>query len=140
MDDRYKFRAWQTQKRKMLSMKYLIEIDIFISVIMRKKQHHHLILMQSTGLKDKNNKLIFEGDICDGTEADYEDGIYIRHQYFRCVVDWDENWGQWFIEDWPSGERHPLYDYDDDILGAIVGNIHEHPELLCDKELKKWVT
>ena len=66
------------------------------------------IVEESTGLKDKNDKMIFDGDI------DLEYG----------VVKWSDNYGGWFC--FKDGEERPLYDYP---LFEVVGTIHDNPEL-----------
>ena len=80
----------------------------------------NIILMQSTGLKDKNGKEIFEGDIVDykGRKAVVKwHGSYASFIY-RFVNELQERVSEW----------HPLflayYHFE------IIGNIYENPELL----------
>ncbi|EAF4579934.1 hypothetical protein CYG77_11705 [Listeria monocytogenes] len=72
-----------------------------------------VVLMQYTGLKDKNGKKIFEGDIC-------------WEEYGECygVVKFEE--GK-FLYVWEN-IAEDLWEVADDI--EICGNIHENPELL----------
>ncbi|MGJ1007346.1 YopX family protein [Enterococcus gallinarum] len=75
------------------------------------------VLMQSTGLKDKNGVEIFEGDI-------------VR---WHDVVTWDYSVtfkdGVFCISDDPSSN---FYHLKEDINGKfeVIGNIYENPELL----------
>ena len=79
-----------------------------------------IVLMQSTGLKDKNGKEIFEGDIVDykGREA---------------VVKWHGSYASFiyrFVDELNkrSAEWYPLYlAY---LKCEVIGNIYENPELL----------
>lgn len=79
-----------------------------------------LVLMQSTGLKDKNGEEIFEGDIVDykGRKAIIKwHGSYASFIY-RFVDELNERVSEW----------HPLflayYHFE------VIGNIYENPELL----------
>lgn len=77
-------------------------------------------LMQSTGLKDKNGKEIFEGDIVDykGREA---------------VVKWHGSYAS-FIYRFVDGLQERVSEWDPLFLACyhfeILGNIYENPELL----------
>jgi len=71
-------------------------------------------LSRSTGLKDKNGKEIFEGDIFSD-----EDGTF--------QVWWNEKVGVWAISD-SDGIAEWLSDYAESY--EIIGNIYENPELL----------
>lgn len=81
-------------------------------------------LMQSTGLKDKNGKEIFEGDIldCKGRKALVRwHGSYASFIY-RFVDELQKRNTEW----------KPLYlAY---MKCEIIGNIYENPELLEDKK------
>ena len=81
-------------------------------------------LIQCTGLKDKNSKMIYEGDIL----LDIA-----RHDKPLYVVKWNKSQAQFYIKminpkkyelyaEWNLG-RHDL-DYE------VIGNIYENPELL----------
>ncbi|MBC2041866.1 hypothetical protein HCA56_05460 [Listeria welshimeri] len=72
-----------------------------------------VLLMQYTGLKDKNGKKIFEGDIC-----------WDEHDECCGVVKFEE--GK-FLYVWEN-IAEDLWEVADDI--EICGNIHENPELM----------
>lgn len=82
---------------------------------------------QFTGLKDKNGKEIWEGDILrlDGG-ADYESIINVV---------WDTHSGQWHcVVPWLEHEKKtvPLEAYTNKSFCSVtvIGNIYENPELL----------
>ena len=70
---------------------------------------------QYTGMKDKNGKRIFEGDILKFSDC----GIY--------PVWWDADFFT-FGSCWFS-DFDPLYKYDRNKI-EVIGNIHDNPELL----------
>ena len=82
------------------------------------------VLMQYTGLKDKNGVEIYEGDI-----AKLSTGVL-------CVVQYADCWARYMLGTPPSGED--CYKYLE-TLGEhetyagnleVIGNIYENPELL----------
>lgn len=86
------------------------------------------ILMQYTGLKDKNGKEIYEGDVIQGWDRTDEYGSGFHYQSF---VEWSDYEGMWVAVDKDLEgyvvEQFPLYDYQFD---KVIGNIYENPELL----------
>ena len=83
-------------------------------------------LMQSTGLKDKNGKEIFEGDIL----ACKTDDEVINLNIF-----WDEEHALFMFESKKYNEQEPLAELveNNTYPFEIIGNIYENPELLEDK-------
>lgn len=121
MQDRYKFRAWNKKTKTIHNVTEIgfKDYDNFEvghicmaqgnSEWVALENINNVELMQCTGLKDKNGKLIFEGDIVNESIVGYETTIK--------SVDW--------IEDVMAGfNLNNEGDYE------IIGNIYENPELL----------
>lgn len=83
-----------------------------------------IVFMQSTGLKDKNSKEIFEGDILD-------------YKGRKALVRWHGSYASFiyrFVDELQNRktEWKPLYlAY---MKCEIIGNIYENPEFLEDKK------
>lgn len=127
-----KFRCWDNKDKKMLYFDNYNELaDIF----------NHLeagfpgILMQFTGLKDKNGKEIYEGDII---QCKCEI-VYImtnkptgKMSIENYEVKWEESRGRWGrinekkeFESLDGLEKESLTRWYE-----VIGNIYENPELL----------
>lgn len=118
MEDRFKFRAWDPQKQKMI---YLDSGARFCDLWTCDR-----IPMQCTGLKDKNGKLIYEGDKVSFTVFDCFDSDI---QYKGCAV-WSGS--RFMIWNKPDNEFYGAdggFDLDwvlqQDCDFEIVGNIYE---------------
>lgn len=135
-----KFRAWDVLAEKMIDEIQMISFvrkeiigkfsDGSTSVPLKfedERNGEDVILMQSTGLKDKNDKEIFEGDIL----ACKTDDEVINLNIF-----WDEEYALFMFESKKYNEQEPLAELVEDNIYPfeIIGNIYENPELLEDKE------
>ena len=118
-----KFRAWDKQDKiisEVLSIDFLINVA---ELYYRKEDEQYvkpfsdIILEQSTGLKDKNGKEIFEGDIFE----------YPHLGITKAVVVYKH--GNWYLNNLELENEHDLL-WTECELGEVIGNIYENPELL----------
>lgn len=128
-----KFRCWDIENKKMLEVQELDYADSYDGQPMIRTTMYNdyfdtedMILMQYTGLKDKNGKEIYEGDIIyckqyiGGNCVEYciekgyvcfndgEFGLYRKQGYYQSLYKFKE------------------YDYEFE----VIGNIYDNPELL----------
>ena len=127
-----KFRAWDSSKKEMFKDTFAITesgqvVVVDQSSVLTSPDYifvDNLVIMQSTGLYDKNGKEIFEGDI-----VQFED-YYIESDlpYINMgIVEWSQ--GQFTITNRASVEMEDLLDGEFLDL-TIIGNIYENKELL----------
>ena len=129
-----KFRAWiKTEKcfaDYIESIRFYInEIDLCWGGICESDcfDFNDVILMQSTGLKDKDGKEIFEGDVVQFEDCyEVSDSLYIN----TGIIEWCQ--GGFHVTNRDSVLMEDLLD-GDSLDVTIIGNIYETPELLEDK-------
>lgn len=85
---------------------------------------------QYTGLKDKNGKKVFEGDIVryEDAEADFEgyhDNVFANQGIVHISP-----WGGVLFTSRQTVEMDDLYVSETSIDAEVIGNIHDNPELL----------
>ena len=128
-----KFRAWDKHSQKMFANDELLIWNNNVYANDSKKLTCNNLkgwsiddeyLMQSTGLRDKNGKEIFEGDILD-------------YKGRKALVRWHGSYASFiyrFVDELQNRktEWKPLYlAY---MKCEIIGNIYENPEFLEDKK------
>ena len=123
MQDRFKFRVWLRDTNKMYNV-HSLHIGTNKAIISSRHGNvsvyinKNTILMQSTGLKDKNSELIYEGDI---VKIFHVSGT-MQGKYFFDVMKWNGLRCRF------ETEHYGIID-DDDVY-EVIGNIYENPELL----------
>ena len=118
-----RYRAWDKEFKEMVQVDALVFEEQIIKVTYKngnvvKEDLKNYVLMQSTGLKDKNGKEIFEGDII-GTK----DGL------LNGVVEFNIDLGMWTN----SLVRYNNFERLCNVASSrkIIGNIWEDGELLA---------
>ena len=113
-----KFRAWDASEKEMVSWAHVIyDPDYWLQgLLMQEDVDEDDVLMQYTGLKDKNGVEIYEGDI-----------MRIKLDHENCVVELDRDcWvGRWNESQFTT----PLGTL---IAGGnlVIGNIYENKDLI----------
>lgn len=123
-----KFRVWDKNTEDVVYVKTIdLEKDGSIGCIVDYNGINldmtECVIMQSTGLKDKNGVEIFESDL-----VEHDDNINGTWETFEaCEIVYDGDYAQFCFKNDASN----FLSYYRNL--CIIGNIHENPELLEDK-------
>ena len=134
MQDRLKFRAIINNEMKDVYYFYELPTNkdvVFVCTDFENCKGHYIAsneLVQCTGLKDVNNKPIYEGDIIKYM-------YYNPESYTRWVVVFDQNTLEFGLKDYRYGgylriTRHSILNN----KVEIIGNKFQNPELLNEVE------
>ena len=136
MENRFRFRVWFTPDYQEPEMIYDAEQTYDFGCQSKGSYYHDnfgeiledkdCIVMQCTGLKDKNGKLIYEGDIVK---------FNFDTDEIKAVVSWDDkeligfylNTTDYFKDKYVTDYDFYKNDYE------VIGNIYQNFELLEDK-------
>ena len=123
-----KFRAWDEVSEKMLNWNEFLDTNMKNTFIA--PESTGLILMQYTGLHDKNGKEIYEGDIVlyEDWEMAYEGGGNDSFINKGIVEYCEDNCCYNVTERQTVDITDVLYKDNEDL--EVIGNIYENPELL----------
>lgn len=133
-EDRFRFRAWDKSFQKYCENVIVSTINGEITVYGRLVNGNtslipsaHVVLEQCTGLKDKNGRLIYEGDIINRI-AKYDE----KESSVLLQVEWNNKNGRYITTD----KKHNTWTFSMFYYSyEVVGNIHENPELLESREV-----
>ena len=154
LEDRFKFKIWDKTKKKFLPLEYksektdswiildntgvyLVERDNARDVAFFTDITDDVIILQCTGLRDKNGKEIYEGDILNlyvsskklyRYQVKYEIGSFMlvsQDEIFDFPNVWNDNV-------YPLSQLYFEYQNEENYIEQceVVGNIYENPELL----------
>ena len=133
-----KFRAWDDKSKKMWEPEVICIKDgkVKAGLVMTPAQAKKGVkegwfydnpLMQYTGLKDKNGKEIYEGDIIDYGYYSKEDDTEDLSRPMRFVAKWSQE-DSGFVANGRLMTRYQYYAF------PVIGNIYENPDLLEEKK------
>ena len=143
-----KFRAWDNKKKLMIDevvvidlyheyIGYLYPSQITQGETVSRLPINDVIIMQSTGLKDKSGVEIFEGDIvridfnkAENTNIEHAP-IYGQYAYEDGVINWYQEYASFMYDGFHNfGTNYEIFSEEMTDLYEVIGNIYENKELL----------
>lgn len=140
MSREIKFRAWDVDNKKWIRSFRVYKSGKGLSIYSDKDgstlgvnvDSSTYILIQFTGLLDKNGKEIYEGDI---VNIRFRDNIVGKPKFSwdKGVIKWNEKSSafKWFsVEEDSSDENNYWLTHADSVGREVIGNVYKNPELL----------
>lgn len=115
-----KFRAWDKEIEKIYPVLEIDFVEEWVSMYSKMTGRHYnwlnnLVLMQYTGLQDKNGVEIYEGDIVRKSNGAIGQVVYLKATASYKLYN--------------NGQIFDIFEADARYL-EVIGNIYENPELL----------
>ena len=135
MEDRFRYRVWDKTQNKWLHFDfstYPTYQDRIWQALTDGETFY-----QCTGLKDKNGKLIYEGDIVKYAEFDWTDFSFKDWETEIAQVVWGNTYDNYYpafdLKDTDfDGTNAFAYLFNEGWTIEVIGNVYQNPELLED--------
>ena len=146
MQNRFKFRVWHEILKQMHYNDFIVTATGHTAKLYQENDYmmkfnqydlefdKQCVLMQSTGKKDKNGKLIYEGDLLKPLGEDDERVEVVWNEVkvrFGLMIQWTDccYWNGLYEETKTGRDYYELDDYYAEDF-EVIGNVYENPELL----------
>ena len=125
-----KFRAWDSAKKEMFTDTFAITESGQVVVVEQEFVTstpdyifvEHLVIMQSTGLKDKNGKEIFEGDILKVANNDSSWFEVVKYDHNKAMFISKEMNLKYEVPETPLYDLFSPYLFKVEVIGNILGD------------------
>jgi uncharacterized phage protein (TIGR01671 family) len=121
-----KFRVWDKQRQR-FSKNNMMGMDGAICC----SHPEHYVIMQYTGLLDKNGVEVYEEDILKVASNGYSN--YISAYGHNCRVEYHEDRCGYIATTGNGYDTRNAFNLNCDAEIKVIGNIYENPELIKDK-------